>query len=200
MGEAGLFGGRTLVIERGTSTAMISAGDTILGEGAAGGGLLGSVDQLSAQAGDVLNAIDSLLSPATIGNVQGSARELEGLLAELSAVTLEQRATISELTETLSRAASGLETAAGAGPDVARAAARADSAMAVLTATSENLDDAIVSLRSVLARMDAGEGTLGRLSTDDSLYVNMNAAAQSLNTLLQDLQANPNRYINISIF
>jgi phospholipid/cholesterol/gamma-HCH transport system substrate-binding protein len=48
--------------------------------------------------------------------------------------------------------------------------------------------------------MDAGEGTLGRLSTDDSLYVNMNAAAQSLNTLLQDLQANPNRYINISIF
>jgi phospholipid/cholesterol/gamma-HCH transport system substrate-binding protein len=200
MGEAGLFGGRTLVIERGTSTAMISAGDTILGEGAAGGGLLGSVDQLSAQAGDVLNAIDSLLSPATIGNVQGSARELEGLLAELSAVTREQRATISELTETLSRAASGLETAAGAGPDVARGAARADSAMAVLTATSENLDAAIVSLRSVLARMDAGEGTLGRLSTDDSLYVNMNAAAQSLNTLLQDLQANPNRYINISIF
>jgi hypothetical protein len=28
----------------------------------------------------------------------------------------------------------------------------------------------------------------------------LEAGAQSLNTLLQDLQANPNRYINISIF
>jgi len=200
MGEAGLFGGRTMVIERGAASTMIEPGDTILGEGAAGGGLLGSVDELSAQAGDVLTAIDSLLNPETIGNVQGSARELEGLLTELSAIAHEQRATVAELTASLSRAASGLETAAGAGPDVARAAARADTAMAMLSATTENLDAATASLRSVLARMDAGEGTLGRLSTDDSLYVNLNAAVQSINALVQDLQANPNRYINISIF
>ena len=200
MGEAGLFGGRTMVIERGAASTMIEPGDTILGEGAAGGGLLGSVDELSAQAGDVLTAIDSLLNPATIGHVQGSARELEGLLTELSEVTREQRATLADLTESLARAADGLETAAGAGPDVARAAARADTAMAMLSATTENLDAATASLRSVLARMDAGEGTLGRLSTDDSLYVNLNAAVQSINALVQDLQANPNRYINISIF
>jgi len=200
MGEAGLFGGRTLMIERGTSDTMIQPGDTIAGEGGAGGGLLGSVDQLSAQASSVLTAIDSLLTPATIGNVQGSARELEQLLSELSAVTREQRTTIAQLTESLSRSAQGLEQAAGAGPDVARAAARADSAMAVLTATTENLDAAIVSLRSVLGRMDAGQGTLGRLSTDDALYVNLNEAVQSINALVQDLQANPNRYINISIF
>lgn len=199
-GEAGLFGGRTLVIERGQASAMMQPGDTLAGEGGASGGLLGSVDELSAQAGSVLSAMDSLLNPATIDNVQGSARELEQLLTELSAVTREQRATIGELTETLSRAASGLETAAGAGPDVARAAARADSAMAVLAATTENIDAATASLRSVLARMDAGEGTLGRLSTDDSLYVNLNEAVQSINALVQDLQANPSRYINVSIF
>jgi phospholipid/cholesterol/gamma-HCH transport system substrate-binding protein len=200
MGESGLFGGRTLVIERGMLSEMLEPGDTIPGEGAAGGGILGSVDQLSVQAGGVLTAIDSLLNPATIGNVQGSAHQLEQLLTELSAVTREQRATIAELTESLSRAAAGLETAAGAGPDVARAAARADSAMAVLTTTTENLDAATASLRTVLARMEAGEGTLGRLSSDDSLYVSLNAAAQSLNELLADVRANPNRYINVSIF
>ena len=72
--------------------------------------------------------------------------------------------------------------------------------MVALTATSENLDAAIGSLRSVMARMDAGEGTLGKLSTDDSLYVNMNKAAESLFALLEDLQENPSKYINISIF
>ena len=200
MGESGLFGGRTLVIERGMSNEMLETGDTIPGEGAGGGGILGSVDELSAQAGDVLTAIDSLLSPETIGNVQGSAHELEQLLTELSGMVREQRATIADLTASLSAAAEGFETAASAGPDVASAAARADSAMAVLTATTENLDAATESLRTVLARMEAGEGTLGRLSADESLYTNLNTAAQSLNELLADVRANPNRYINVSIF
>jgi phospholipid/cholesterol/gamma-HCH transport system substrate-binding protein len=72
--------------------------------------------------------------------------------------------------------------------------------MAVLAATSRNLDGTTTSLRGLLARIDRGEGTLGRLSTDDALYVNMNRAAESLAALVDDIRANPNRYINISIF
>jgi phospholipid/cholesterol/gamma-HCH transport system substrate-binding protein len=72
--------------------------------------------------------------------------------------------------------------------------------MVLLSQTSTNLNTAATSLQTVLGRIEAGEGTLGRLSTSDSLYVNMNAAASSLNALLEDLRANPNRYINISIF
>ena len=200
MGESGLFGGRTLIIERGMGAEFLEPGDTIPGEGTVSAGLLGAVDELSVQAGDVLSAIDSLLNPTTVGNVQGSARELELLLTELSGMVHEQRSTIGELTESLRRAAEGFETAAAAGPDVASAAARADSAMAVLTATTENLDAATASLRTVLTRMEQGEGTLGRLSADESLYVNLNQAAESLNELLADVRENPNRYINVSIF
>lgn len=73
--------------------------------------------------------------------------------------------------------------------------------MSVLMETSTNIDAAMSSLSSVLARIDAGEGTLGRLTTDDAeLYENVNAATASLNALLEDLRENPNRYINISIF
>lgn len=200
MGEAGLFGGRTLEIVRGSSSEFYEEGDTIPGEGARGSGLLGSVDDLAAQAGSVLSAIDSLLAPATIGNVQGSARELEGLLKELSALISEQRATLSRLTASLARSAEGIEQAAAAGPEVASAVARADSAMALVAAAATDLEAASSSLRSVLARMDAGEGTLGRLSRDDALYVNLNEAAESVAALVRDLQANPRRYINISIF
>jgi phospholipid/cholesterol/gamma-HCH transport system substrate-binding protein len=48
--------------------------------------------------------------------------------------------------------------------------------------------------------MARGEGTLGQLSVNDELYVTMTAAASSLQTLLDDLKANPGRYINLSIF
>lgn len=200
LGAAGLFGGRTLEIVPGVASTYHAEWDTIPGQGVSGDGLLGAVDELSVQAGSVLERIDALLNEQTVGSVQGSARAMEGLLTDLSAVTREQRAALSRLTESLNNAADGLEVASAAGPDIAAAVARADSAMIVLRATGENLDAATESLRSVLARMDRGEGTLGRLSTDESLYVSLRAAAESLNTLLADLQANPSKYINISIF
>ena len=199
-GSAGFFGGATLVIEPGDSPEMHEPGDTIPGEGAGGGGLLGSVDELGETAGTVLGRIQALLDEETVGTVQGSARELEQLLTELSAIAGEQRNTLGLLSESLTRSATGLEQAASAGPDVASMIARADSAMAILETTSGSLDAAATSLRSVLARIDNGEGTLGRLSTDDALYVSLSSAAESLNALLLDLQANPKKYINISIF
>jgi len=199
MGEAGLFGGRTLMVIRGPSDQYVSEWDTIPGEGAAAG-LLGSVGELSVQAGSVLSSIDSLLNQETVGSVQQTVRDLDDLIVGLSEVTREQRATLQRLTESLARSAEGLESASAAGPDVASAIARADSAMAMVVAASENLDAVSSSLRTVLARVEAGEGTLGRLSTDDALYQNLSAAAASLDSLLVDLRANPNRYINISIF
>ncbi|MDA0329983.1 MAG: MlaD family protein [Gemmatimonadetes bacterium] len=200
MGEAGLFGGRALEIVRGPGPGVYAEGDTLAGVGAGGGGLLSSVDQLSARAESVLGSIDAMLSDETVGSVQGTARELESLLTELSAIAKEQRGALTGLTETLSRAAEGLEAASAAGPDIASAMARADSAMVVLTATGESLDVAMASLSTVLGRMERGEGTLGRLSTDETLYLSLNSAAENLSTLLADLQANPKKYINISIF
>lgn len=200
MGEAGLFGGRVLEIVRGPGPGVYADFDTIAGEGAAGGGLLSSVDVLSARAESVLGSIDEMLNDETVGSVQGSAQALQQLLAELSEIAQEQRGELAGLTASLTRAAEGVEAASAAGPDIASAVARADSAMAMLASTSEQLDGAVESLGTILGRMERGEGTLGRLSTDETLYVSLNDAAQSLNTLLADLQANPNKYINISIF
>ena len=72
--------------------------------------------------------------------------------------------------------------------------------MSTLARTSDSLDRAVASLRAVLDRIDRGEGTLGRLSTDDSLYQNLNRAAESVSALLDDVRANPKKYINVSIF
>jgi phospholipid/cholesterol/gamma-HCH transport system substrate-binding protein len=200
-GEAGLFGGRTLEIIMGGASDFHADGDTLPGEGASGGGLLGSVDELSGQAVEVLASIQELLSPETVEALKGTAVDARALLAEFSTITSELRGPLADLTESLARSAEGLEATASVGPDIARAVARADSTMSLLMETSTNIDAAMGSLSTVLARIEAGEGTLGRLTTDDAaLYDNINAATTSLTALLEDLQENPSRYINISIF
>ena len=185
----------------GTSSDFYVDGDTIPGIGASSGGLLGSVDELSTQAVDVLSSIQELLSPETVEALKGTAVDARQLVSEFSTITRELRAPLNELTESLAASAEGIEATAAVGPDIARAVARADSTMNVLMATSTSIDAAMASLSTVLARIEAGEGSLGRLTTDDAeLYENINAATVSLTDLLNDLRENPGKYINISIF
>lgn len=198
LAAAGIFGGRTMEMIPGPGPGTVQPGDTLPGEGGSSG-LMGSMDQLSDQASTVLDRIEAVLNERTVSSVQGSASQLDTLLTGLAGMVREQRSTLKSLTESLNRSAAGLEKAT-TGPDAARAVARADSAMEILTRTSENLDRASASLRTVLDRMDRGEGTLGKLSRDDELYTNLNKAAESLASLVADVQANPKRYINVSLF
>jgi phospholipid/cholesterol/gamma-HCH transport system substrate-binding protein len=53
---------------------------------------------------------------------------------------------------------------------------------------------------SMLARIQSGEGTLGRLSRDTTLYSEALETVRALRTLLADIQKNPRRYFQFSVF
>lgn len=195
----GLLGGRTVDVIQGESTRRAPRGSVLPGELVAS--TLESADEFGADVQDVLGRVQRLLSDSTVTAVQGGAVELEGLLRELGAVVDAQRGELQRLTASLGRTATELEETAGAaGPDLARTVARADSAMARLNGTSATLDEAASSLRTVLGRMERGEGTLGRLATDEALYTNLNRASESMAALLEDVRLNPGRYIRLRIF
>jgi len=78
--------------------------------------------------------------------------------------------------------------------------ARADSTLAVANETTQSLQRASSSLEVILQRMEAGEGTLGRLSTDSTLYETLTEAIESIRVLAVDLKENPGRYVKIEIF
>ena len=52
----------------------------------------------------------------------------------------------------------------------------------------------------MLAGIKSGEGTAGKLLTDDELYTNLNYTMISLNQLLANFREHPKRYINVSVF
>jgi phospholipid/cholesterol/gamma-HCH transport system substrate-binding protein len=74
-------------------------------------------------------------------------------------------------------------------------ARRLDASLAQLAELSVSLSGLSTRLDTTLAAVNSPDGTLGLLLTDPSLYHNANAAAASLQQVLQDLQADPNRYL-----
>ena len=52
----------------------------------------------------------------------------------------------------------------------------------------------------VSARVEAGEGVLGRLLVDSTLAVRAEGVLEQLDFLLKDLRENPKRYVRLSIF
>ena len=78
---------------------------------------------------------------------------------------------------------------------------------AILGDESGGVAGAVASLDSTLARMDrltarieAGEGLLGQLVTNEDLVGQASSALSQLELLLEDLRLNPKRYVRLSIF
>ena len=76
---------------------------------------------------------------------------------------------------------------------------RADAQLVALEGLTQNLATLSGNLNTLTTGLDSTltsrDGTLGLLLTDPSLYENANAAAAALQQILQDLQADPGRYL-----
>ena len=69
-----------------------------------------------------------------------------------------------------------------------------------LTKVISGLESSIANLDRVMTKIEAGDGTLGKLMSDKELYDNLNQASKELDLLLQDFRLNPKRYVNVSVF
>ncbi len=65
--------------------------------------------------------------------------------------------------------------------------------------TMARLDASMKDLNSILLKINSGEGTLGNLVNNDTLYNNLESASRGLDLLIKDMKNNPKRYVNFSI-
>lgn len=66
--------------------------------------------------------------------------------------------------------------------------------------TLASLESTVANLDMIMAKIEKGDGTLGKLMKDKELYTNLNSASRELDLLLQDFRLNPKRYVNVSVF
>jgi phospholipid/cholesterol/gamma-HCH transport system substrate-binding protein len=72
-------------------------------------------------------------------------------------------------------------------------------ARARISETLENTRRTLEQTANIMGKVNKGEGTLGQLANNDSLYHNLNSTARNLDLLLTDLRENPGHYVRLSL-
>jgi len=75
-----------------------------------------------------------------------------------------------------------------------------DFANSNIKGTLDNANKAMSDLQATVAKINSGQGSLGLLLNDNSMYNNLNSASANLNNLFIDLKAHPKRYVSFSVF
>lgn len=83
---------------------------------------------------------------------------------------------------------------------LARVSSRLDTTAVAARQALARADTALRRAETILLRVEQGEGSLGRLSTDPTLYEDLAGTVTELRALLDDLKENPGKYFKFSIF
>lgn len=64
----------------------------------------------------------------------------------------------------------------------------------------KDLENITSRFNNIVAQIENGDGSLGKLLKDEKLYDNLSGASLQLELLLEDMKLNPKRYVHFSIF
>jgi phospholipid/cholesterol/gamma-HCH transport system substrate-binding protein len=157
---------------------------------------------------NVRSAIENIqaLSEQLTGVVDKQQRVIEEVAANLEASTI----TFGQASESARRVLAQIELAISGGElidivdYVHRAATQLDTLTSALMRTSGDLGSAAVtadstfrSLNELAGEVRRGEGTLGMLFQDTTLYADLVRTNAQLQALIADIQANPRRYLRL---
>jgi phospholipid/cholesterol/gamma-HCH transport system substrate-binding protein len=168
----------------------------------------------SADVGQIMNRVDSIGATLSLlmRSLQqqiieaGTLKDINRTVASTAQLSLQLQKVLAEQNSNLTHTMESFRTAAGHLSNLADSV-QIDSTIKNLRRTSENgarlvanLDSTNTEIRKLLAVAQNGNGTVGKLLTDTTLYTDAHRLLRQLDSLVADFKANPRKYINLRIF
>ncbi|MBO5865557.1 MAG: MCE family protein [Bacteroidaceae bacterium] len=189
-----LMGGSTICLIMGNGNGTIEPGSTM--KGVLEAGAMGEVGNMVPQIEAMLPKVDSMLS------------SLNGILSNPAINnTLNNLET---LTAQLNNTSAGLNSLVN--NDIPKAIDKVvkleDDLLKVSSQLSEvdyknmiaTLETSLNNIQEITTALNEGNGTVGMLLKDTTLYGKLNETCEAANALLEDLKENPKRYVHFSVF
>lgn len=162
--------------------------------------IMSRVDSMAQTTAVLLKAIKSQVVEA------GTLNEIHRAMANAATLSAQLQTVVAEQNRNMTATMGSFRDAAGRMSRLVDSA-QVEATMVNLRQTSENaarlsanIDSTNAQLRSLLAKAQNGNGTVGKLLSDSLLYKDIRHSVASLDSLLTDFKANPKKYINLRIF
>lgn len=213
-----LLGSKAVEIILGDSKKYLQSGDTLRSEmeSSLKDQLSEQVEPLKKKALVLINSVDSVMMviqsifnentrsslASSLENIRNTLGNLENASSNIDTILISGKARVQNImanAESISRNLK--ENNENINTILTNFAALSDSlAEADIPQTIRDASTAVNNLKVISDKINRGEGTLGQLITNDSLYLELNNSMNSLKLLLEDIRLNPKKYVKLSLF
>ncbi|MEE0937910.1 MAG: MlaD family protein [Bacteroidales bacterium] len=209
--SADILGSKAMKIELGNSNRILENKDTIMG-----GVELGMLDKLGSSIAPMAQNLDSILfatknilNQQTQNNLQHTFANLEATSERLSSISNQFDNLMKNEKEKIGKIIANTESITSNLKNnndelnniISKIGQITDTvAQAQLGSTILQTTQTLEKLNNVLGVIEKGKGNIGLLINDEGLYKSLDESAKKLDALIEDIKANPKKYINVSVF
>ena len=216
--SADLMGSKAIEIKLGNSHEQALSGDTLSTNVEASLKeevnaqvlpLKKKAEEMMSQVDSVLTALQSVFNKTTRNNleysflsIKNTLRNLENTTSNIDTLVSSERTRLGAIIGNVESISANLK---ANNQNITNAiqnlSAISDTLAALkISETFARLNHSLSAADQMLSGLQKGEGTLGQLMVNDSLYKTLNQATLDLDLLLRDLKQNPGRYVKFSLF
>ncbi len=216
--NANLLGDKAVTFKLGNSKELAQNGDTLTGvvESTLAEAVNEELAPLKNRAEELLSSIDSLVTDLNVVFAGQAGQDLRQSFEDIRSTFGHLRSTTSNL-DTLvqtqgNRIAHILSNIESVSSELEKNKTSITGTLNHLNQLSDtlskvdyqgilsNIDSTMNELHKLIENINAGQGSMGKLVVNDSLYRELNKSAAELNKLLKDIRENPKRYVKFSLF
>ncbi len=203
--ETGLIGGKALAIIPAYDNKRIAIDNDTLNSSIAPGltdlvnkkitNLQVKIESMVVSADSVLNNINKVFDDSTKNNLKTSVSNFNQTIIDLKTTSNSIKDIVKNNQSDID---SSIKNIKNFSEDFSQISNKLNQAQ--IDETFKNFKISSENLTKILNEINSGNGTMGQIVKNDSLFKNLNKASESIDLLLEDIRLNPYRYIHFSIF
>jgi len=164
--------------------------------------LMSSIDSVLTMLQSVFSRTNAENFSKSVKHIASSFENLESTTSTLDTIFKVQRSRLDHIFENVESISYNLRSNEAALNNIITNFSTLSDSLAATSfaSTINNVNKTMADLANITDKINKGEGSMGLLINNDSLYVKLENASQELNLLLEDIRANPKKYVKFSLF
>ena len=201
--NVGLMGERFIAVKTGYSDTLLDLSCPIRGDYDTG------IPEVMGKMGEMINQIRKLTghleavvgTPSSQDAMIKTIENLKEITQKMNTLLSRNEKRFDQTLKDLSYASSELKKMVANNKDKLQSTVdNFGSASEKLDNITTTLDSLSISLKNLSTKIESGEGTLGQLVNDTTLYEQIKKTTQDVDSLILDIKKHPKKYLKISIF